>query len=64
MELDCLFEVLMALQLKALEGLLVKFGKTIALSLQGATVSKIFHDERKVEALAKKLQRSEALARS
>ena len=62
-ELDCLFKVLMALQLKALEKLLISFRKTILVSMHAAKFSKIFHSERKVEALAKKLQRSEALAR-
>lgn len=55
-ELDFLFKVLIALQLKALEELLIECRKILSLSLHGAKVSKIFNSQRKLERLAKKLQ--------
>lgn len=62
-ELDCLFKVLVALQLKALERLLTEIRKTISSSLHGARVSKLLNNERRLEDLAEKLQRPEVRAR-
>lgn len=60
-ELDSLFKVLMALQLKALGGILTKFRRTISLSRHQAKLAQSFNGERKLEALIQKLQRSNAL---
>ena len=62
-ELDCILRVLVALQLKALEGHLIEVRKTVSLSLHGARVSKILNNERRLKALAEKLQRPEVRAR-
>lgn len=62
-EFDCILKVLMALQLKALEGLLIEVRKTVLLSLHGARVSKFLSNEQRLIALAEKLQRPEDRAR-
>lgn len=61
-ELDCILRLLVALQLKALEGLLIEVRKTVSLSLHGARVSKFLNTERRLKALAEKLQQPEAQA--
>lgn len=58
-EFDCILKVLMVLQVKALEGLLIEVRKTFSLSLHGARVSKFLSNERRLKALAEKLQRPE-----
>ena len=62
-ELDLFFGVLMNLQLKALEMLLAEVRETVSLSLHGARLSKFLNNERRLEALAEKLQRPEIRAR-
>lgn len=61
-EFDCILKVLMALQLKALGGLLIEVRKTVSLSLHGARVSKFLSNEERLKALAEKLQRPEVRA--
>lgn len=58
-EFDCILKVLVALQLKALEGLLIEVRKAFSLSLHGARVSKFLGNEQRLKALAEKLQRPE-----
>ena len=62
-EFDCILKVLIALQLKALEGLLIDVRKMVSLSLHGARMSKFLSNEQKLKALAEKLQRPEDRAR-